>query len=224
MREKLIDRLLASPEHHRRLLLFFDEMLMERLPNKHVPAAEWRRFLLSAIRSNVPWNELAGRVLAADGSTEADRAAAKFLLEREGEQHRTTRDVGRLFFGVDLQCAQCHDHPLIPAYKQADYHGLRAFVVRTSLFTGKDKKVALAEKADGEANFESVFVPDDKEQAAEPRLPFGAYLDEPDGRQGKRIRRRPRQGRAVGADVQSALGTRPASRRRERAKPFAETS
>ena len=33
------------------------------------------------------------------------RAAAKFYLDRDGEPNLLARDVGRLFFGHDLQCA-----------------------------------------------------------------------------------------------------------------------
>ena len=97
-RETLIDRLIASPEHSRRLQFFFDEMLMERRPQKHVPSAEWNNYLFESFEANKPWNVLAREVLSADGADPKLRAGAKFFLDREGELHRTTRDLGRMFF------------------------------------------------------------------------------------------------------------------------------
>ena len=84
------------------------------------------------------------------------RPAAKFYLDKQAEPHEVTRAVGRVFFGMDMQCAQCHDHPLVDDYYQLDYYGLHAFVW-TSLFTeAKKKQVSLAEKTDGEAAFARV--------------------------------------------------------------------
>jgi hypothetical protein len=53
-RTKLIDRLLASPEHARRLATVFDVMLMERRPDKHVPRAAWLEYLRSAMAAHKP--------------------------------------------------------------------------------------------------------------------------------------------------------------------------
>ena len=64
------------------------------------------------------------------------------------------RDTGRIFFGMDLSCAQCHDHPNVPDYAQRDYHGLFAFFNRTYLFTrDRDKKAFIAERAEGDVTF-----------------------------------------------------------------------
>ena len=89
-----------------------------------------------------------------------------------------TRDVGRVFFGMDLQCAQCHDHPLVDDYYQRDYYGIHAFVSRTFIFDDKKaKKKFLAEKPDGDTDFKSVFT----EQAgfSQPRLPGEVGVTEP---------------------------------------------
>ncbi|MEO2016989.1 MAG: DUF1553 domain-containing protein, partial [Fuerstiella sp.] len=89
---------------------------------------------------------------------EKTRPAARFLLDREMKTDAATRDLGRIFLGRDLQCAQCHDHPNIEDYLQRHYHGLAAFLNRTYLFTDpKSKQTSIGEKAEGAVKFTSVF-------------------------------------------------------------------
>lgn len=157
-RDRLIDRLLAGPQYPRRMEYVFDTMLMERRPDQNVPTPEWRAYLRKSFAENKPYDKLVAEILSADGSDPAHRAPSKFYLDRGGEPYLITRDVGRLFLGVDMQCAQCHDHPLVDDYKQAHYYGLHAFFSRSSLFTDPASKVvSLAEKAEGEVTFVSVF-------------------------------------------------------------------
>ena len=177
-RARLVDKLLATPQHARHLATFFDLMLMERRPQKHVDVGAWQQFLFNSCLTNKPYNLLAREILAADGADEPTRVAARFHLDREGEPSALVRDTGRIFFGMDLSCAQCHDHPRVADYLQRDYHGLFAFFNRTYLFTrDSDKKAFLAEKAEGDVTFSSVFT---KESGAtRPRLPGGPQLTEP---------------------------------------------
>ncbi len=177
-RARLVDRLLATPQHARQLATFFDLMLMERRPQKHVDIAAWQQFLYDACATNKPYHTLVREILSADGADEKTRPAARFLLDREGAPSALVRDTGRVFFGMDLSCAQCHDHPTVADYLQRDYHGLFAFFNRTYLFTrDSDKKAFIAEKAEGDVTFTSVFT---KEfGATRPRLPGGTQLPEP---------------------------------------------
>lgn len=183
-RELLVDRLLASPRFPIHMAVVFDVMLMERRPDKHIPTPEWQKYLQSSFEQNKPYDQLAREILSADGTDPALRPAAKFFLERDAEPHSSGRDLGRMFFGMDLQCAQCHDHPLIDHYLQSDYYGLQAFVNRTGIFTDPaQKKSFLTEKADGEASYKSVFTGD--AASTRPQLPGGIEIDEPRFRQGE---------------------------------------
>jgi hypothetical protein len=161
-REKLVDKLLASPEYARHMQRVFDVMLMRRLPQKHVPVAEWEKFLREAFAQNQPWDQIVREILTADGSDPAKLGPARFYLDREGDVNAITRDIGKLFLGANLECAQCHNHPQIEDFKQQHYFGISAFFVRSFVMTDKEKKVVFAEKADGEATFESVFEIRDK--------------------------------------------------------------
>ena len=203
-RQKLIDRLLAGPEYARRMQEVFDAMLMERRDDTYVPAPEWQGFLRRAFADNMPYDQLVTEILSADGTDPNTRGAAKFYLDRLADPNLLTRDVGRMFLGRDLQCAQCHDHPLIDDYKQAHYYGIFAFLNRTTLFEIDKKTAVLTEKADGDVTFTSVFKKKvthktdprilDGPPVAEPSVPKGAeYLVAPDKQ--KKVRTIPRHSR-----------------------------
>jgi hypothetical protein len=181
-RAALVDRMLASPEYARNFALLFDSTLMERRGGSQVPSDQWHEFLRQSFEANKPYDQLAREILAADGAEPA-RAPAKFYLDRGGEVNLLTRDVGRVFFGMDLQCAQCHNHPAIDDYLQADYYGLSAFLNRSFLFNeggakAKNKLSVFAEKADGEVSFKSVFTGESADKVV-PQLPKGATMVEP---------------------------------------------
>lgn len=159
-RQKLIDQLLASPMYDRHMATTLDVMLMERRPNTHVPQDTWMSWLLTSVRQNKPWNVMAREIITADGDTPENRGPARFYLDRNAEPHVITRDLGRMFFGRDMQCNQCHDSPLVADYLQRDYHGLLAFASTGYAVTKKvaDKDVTIfAEHAPSDLTFESVF-------------------------------------------------------------------
>ena len=182
-REKLIDQLLATPEYARHMQRTFDVVLMRRLPQKNVPIAEWEKFLRDAFADNRPWDRIVRDILNADGSDSANRGPARFYLDRDGDVNEITRDIGKVFLGADLQCAQCHNHPQITDYKQPHYYGISAFFIRSFVMTDSEKRVVFAEKADGEVTFESVFEMRDKiskgPKTTSPKLFEGLPISEP---------------------------------------------
>ena len=143
----------------------FNVMLMERQGDN----PEWTKFLQTAFESNTPWDKLAEAILCPNAEDEKTRGAAFFItrrLDKVGQNPTDypglTRDVGRLFMGVDLQCAQCHDHLFVNDYKQLDYHGLFAFLGQTFIRTDV-KFPAVGESLVTKKNeFMSVFVQEKK--------------------------------------------------------------
>ena len=178
-RVKLIDKLLAGDGYARHMTNLFDALLMDRRPDKHVKRPEWREFLQTSFAANKPYDQFVREILSADGSDPKKRAPAKFFLDRDGEPNLLTKDISRLFLGMNLHCAQCHDHPLVEAYKQDHYYGVLAFLNRSYVFTDKATKLAVyAEKAEGDVTFQSVFVPKVTKNTL-PRIPNGNELPEP---------------------------------------------
>ena len=185
-RTQLIDRLLASPEHVRRMQYVLDEMIMERRGGANVPDAEWKAWLRQSVADNRSWSWIANEILSADGAETEKRPPAKFYLDRDFASEVVTRDVGRVFLGVDLECAQCHDHPNIETYLQRHYYGINAFLSRSYVFTdAKSKKKMLGEKAEGEVKFTSVFT--SEEGGTAPRLLDLPPIADPEGTAGEYV-------------------------------------
>lgn len=177
-REQLIDRLLASAEHATRLRQLFHVMLMERLGDHE----EWDRYLQVSFAANKPWNEMAREICSPDANSEQTRGSAFFLskrLENYGQNPvdypGLVRDVGRLFLGVDVQCAQCHDHLFVDDYKQVDYQGLYAFLGQAVLRQDVQFPAISENLVTKKVDFKSVFV--GEEQSTGPRLPGGAEVE-----------------------------------------------
>ncbi len=164
-REKLIDRLLGGEDYARRMQEYLAAMLLERRTDTKVPDPKWAEYLRRSIAENKPWNELVGELLFVEPAVDKQpQASEKFLLVSGREDmHQRTQDVARLLLGRDIMCSQCHDHPTVDDYKQADYYGLFTYVQETS-----DKAFA---------EFESVFVPGKKSTG--PHLPGAESIEIP---------------------------------------------
>lgn len=184
-RSRKIDELLASPEYAGRMQELFHVMLMERLGDHDL----WAKYLRASFAANKPWDQMAREILRADPKNEAVRGAAFFYskrLENYGQNPvdypALTRDVGRLFLGKDLRCAECHDHLFVDDYKQQDFQGLFAFFQNTMLVDANAP--AVGEKPTTKKTaFMSVFVKAPRETA--PRLPGGKELTLPEFKKGE---------------------------------------
>ena len=199
-REKLVDRLLASPDYARRMEQAFTVMFLERRSGTLVPDAQWRDFLQKSFAANEPWNEVVRKILLADGRDAGTRAGMKFMAdEGKVDPHRLTTDIGRLFLGKNFLCAQCHDHPSIGEYKQADFMGLYAYLSQSKIHQDpKTKQSLLIETpATGESEFISVFKPGIKNTTG-PRLPGGKEVEVPTFEKGKEYETPPEKGGAPG--------------------------
>jgi hypothetical protein len=59
------------------------------------------------------------------------KGTSSFLRQRVNDLDRLTNEVSVLFFGVNVSCAQCHDHPRVEDWKQDHFYGMKAFFSRT---------------------------------------------------------------------------------------------
>ena len=120
-RAKLVDRLMASPGFARHQAESFEAMLMAGT------RGELRSYLNLAFAQGRPWDEIFRDLLRGDESDSGRKGSAEFLKARAKDLDRLTSDVSSFFFGVNVSCAKCHDHPKVPDWKQDHYYGMKSF-------------------------------------------------------------------------------------------------
>ena len=86
---------------------------------------QWFGYLESVFRENRPWDAVVRELVVARPEP-ARRGAVRFLWERKDNPQAMAEAVAPLVFGVQVQCAQCHDHMVAREIKQAHYWGLVA--------------------------------------------------------------------------------------------------
>ena len=164
-----VERLLASPdfEYHQRNWL--NNLLLPAKRND----GKFREYLLTAVRENRPWDVMFREMISGEELPEDRQAAQTFLRERARSVDDMTNDTSRLFFGVSINCAKCHDHPLVLDWLQDHYYGFASFFDRTYL----TKKNTLAEKYSGKVKFKTTA---GEEKFAELMFLTGTVIEEPE--------------------------------------------
>src|SRR6185436_5485609 len=114
-KEQLVDRLMASPAFVRQQVSELEWMLMDG------KGGAFRDYLARAVQENRAWDQIFREVIAADATNAALKGSEQFLKSRIKDADRLANDVSVRFFGVNISCAQCHDHPLVPTWKQDHY-------------------------------------------------------------------------------------------------------
>ena len=132
-RSELVDSLLESADYADTFAGHFDTLLMGRPGQREARERSqngWQDYLRASFAENRPWNETLREIALARPETKNRTAASWFLFERKDNYQAIAESVSSAMFGVQIQCAQCHDHPLAPEIKQAHYWGLVAFFAR----------------------------------------------------------------------------------------------
>jgi Protein of unknown function (DUF1549)/Protein of unknown function (DUF1553) len=141
-RALLIDTLLANPDFAQNWARYWRDVVAYRSPNENdrqVNYPQFEEWLARQFAANKPWDKIATEIITATGRTDENGAAA-FAVAEEGSAVEMAGEVSRVFLGIQIQCAQCHDHPSDP-WKRQQFHEFAAF------FSGvKSRRAEKAEK------------------------------------------------------------------------------
>ena len=124
-RQKKIDQLLGSePYIDYWTRLWVNWLIGRRGDNddRRIGLAAW---VQGALTKNIPYNQFVQELIAADGELK-DNGAGNYIMRYERSPAVLTSHSSRLFLGLPMQCAECHDHKT-EVWSQKDYYGIAAF-------------------------------------------------------------------------------------------------
>ncbi len=123
-RERLIEHLIQTDEFTDYWTYRFGQWL--RVGSNHqdaVSATAYYRWLRNEVQQNRPLDQLVRTLITSSGDTHQNGAANFY---RTVDNARLQAEfVSQSLMGVQLRCANCHDHPY-DRWTQDDYHGLSA--------------------------------------------------------------------------------------------------
>jgi hypothetical protein len=141
-RARLIDRLLDSEEFCSHWGRYWHDVIISRATDERIKRLGITRafelWMAEQLKARRSWNQIARDMITVEGAlkygpdnTDTSNGAAVFLLCHQGQEAAVERaaETSRVFLGIQIQCAQCHDHPS-DIWKREQFHQLTAFYAR----------------------------------------------------------------------------------------------
>lgn len=147
-RARTIDRLLTSPEYAEHWATYWDNLLIGRLTAEgFLDRPAFHEWLRGEFAADVPWNKFVEKLITADGYNTNKRPvrgggpdpsdfderynpAVNWFLRHSRSLPDMASATSRLFLGVQIQCAQCHDHKT-EKWTQNDFRQFAACYAKT---------------------------------------------------------------------------------------------
>jgi hypothetical protein len=169
-RGELIDRLLLSPAHATHLADIWRDLMLPRKfdPNQTAGLVGLQNWLRRQFVDNRRYDRVVADLLVATGGDASGPALFYTAVGLKPEELGAA--TARIFLGVRLDCAQCHNHPF-ERWTQQDFWGYAAFFARLEQRTRSASSMRLVDAESGE-----VRLPD-SQTIVPARYPGGTVVD-----------------------------------------------
>lgn len=129
-RTRLVDRLLESEEYSRNWARYWSDVIYTNATEERarITQGTFEDWLAAKFAADAPWDEIATELLTATGSISEDGQTA-LIFAHTGQPAELAGEVSRIFLGIQIQCANCHDHPT-DSWTREQFHTLAAFFPR----------------------------------------------------------------------------------------------
>lgn len=132
-RQSAVKRMLDSDDYATNWSRYWRDAIFLRATNTRAAIVrnDFEQWMASNLAENRSWDSVVTDLLTAVGPVNGDGATA-LIFAHEGEPEEIAAEACRLFLGIQIQCANCHDHPW-DRWKREQFHELAAFFPRVSV-------------------------------------------------------------------------------------------
>lgn len=132
-RGSVIDRLLASPDYAANWARYWRDVIFSRATEMRsgLVRRPFETWMTEQLQQNKRWDEITTALLTALGEV-SEHGETALIFAQQVEPDEIASETSRIFLGIQIQCANCHDHPT-DSWKREQFHGLAAFFPRIRL-------------------------------------------------------------------------------------------
>jgi Protein of unknown function (DUF1549)/Protein of unknown function (DUF1553) len=132
-RDKVIDRLLSSEEYAHNWAEYWRDVIFLRATDMRARIVEgtFEKWMSDQIRENRGWDQIVSSLLTASGPIN-EHGETGLIFAHAGQADEIAAETSRIFLGIQIQCANCHDHPT-DKWKRQQFHQLAAFFPRVTV-------------------------------------------------------------------------------------------
>lgn len=185
-RADLVDKLLESDAYARKWARYWRSVIFQdsNANQNSVNPRALEDWLAESFAQNARWDQIVARLVFAsperqkdtmpqDNGWQQDEGANNFILACERKPEEIASRTARIFMGISIQCAECHDHPF-DNWKREQFHELAAFFAPGNYYmTDQDDP---SEKSKMEAKFLLGEAPPAGLKPDQRRVAVAAYL------------------------------------------------
>lgn len=133
-RSNLISHLVDSEECARKWARYWrDVILFNNATDRKKYSAQWLEdWLFDQFKKDRGWDQIAAELVMADGKKMEERRD-NFLLAQNGSATLMASETARIFMGINIQCAECHDHPF-DQWRREQFHQVAAFFAKDKYY------------------------------------------------------------------------------------------
>jgi hypothetical protein len=132
-----VDRLLASDDYGRSFGTIFSDLTTHRPTTTATRSKDhFREWLIESLNRNRSWDSIVNDMVAGEGDTGSNPGSifmVAYRLNNQPDPPATVAAVGEMFMGIQLACAQCHDHPFVEDWSMDDFWATTALFSRARL-------------------------------------------------------------------------------------------
>ncbi|MFH1301913.1 MAG: DUF1549 domain-containing protein [Planctomycetota bacterium] len=137
-RKTVINELLKSEDYAVNWSRYWRDVIYLRATDMRarINEREFEEWMTTQLSENKSWDQIATDLLTATGDVRENGNTA-LIFAHEGDPAELAAETSRIFLGIQIQCANCHDHPT-DKWKRNSFHELAAFFPRVRVRPVRD--------------------------------------------------------------------------------------